>query len=258
MRKDILAVNNDQKTYLKSTKDQQQTYGSRLQETGVKSKHRSKLENCRCLTSFFSTLEKWKSLLFFHAIAANELIPFPNRSTAKEVIHGNHDRAPYFLMSNTYKSGLKINITSPVKYKPPGIPFSDKKDERLGLSAADAVITKKHINKTKAAHILSNDLQNPKNYFEAQELPAVAELCATMWAQKLFGHFHQIYLRQTLPSPQDSMEYVQDFSKCQKPLAGRAWIMAHLYWNHQIHSCHLKSPHHVKAFYTHFFAKLPI
>lgn len=91
------------------------------------------------LTSFFSLLEKRKSLLFCHNIETNEIIPFPMRSTPKEVSQGYQDRTPYFLISTTYIRGLKINITSPVRNKPPGIPFSDKKVERLGISATGAV-----------------------------------------------------------------------------------------------------------------------
>lgn len=79
------------------------------------------------LTSCFSRLESWKPLLW-----PNEMIPFPISSTMNEVNQGNHDRTPYLRINNTYTSGLKTNITSPVRNKPPEIPFSDKKVERLG------------------------------------------------------------------------------------------------------------------------------
>lgn len=105
----------------------------------------------KSLTSFFSLLERRKSLLLCHNVVTNEIIPLPTRSTPKEVSQGNHDRAPYFLISNTYMSGLKINITSPVRNKPPGTPFSDKKVERLGVSATGAVKTQEHMLK----HILA-------------------------------------------------------------------------------------------------------
>lgn len=80
------------------------------------------------------------------------------------------------------------------------------------------------------------------NYLKARRPDAGVEPFLTMWAQKLFEHFHQIYLRQTMLFPQDSVEPVpDDFSEWKKPLVGQASTIVHLFVNrdYQTHSGHL-------------------
>lgn len=62
-----------------------------------------------------------------------------------------------------------------------------------------------------------------ENYLKDSLLVAGVELFLTMRAQKLFEHFHRIYLRQTMLFPQDSAESVLDgFSEGKENLVGQA------------------------------------